>query len=220
LIEDLLRKSDDLEALAMFRGAMKAQVIDAEQRANQRAPGSRGRGRPLDLYNNGSDVQVYRAPTGNSTAAVLRRLEKDRPDIHARVLNGEISGYAGMVEAGFRKRDATGGRSSPYDKIMRLIVDLDTAELGKLRDWIDMKLDEQERATLAAVAQTNDIEPSMSMKTADLTRLHALAAQVLARTDDNPDKAARELAATLADDANRPLLVAVVLEFLARRPQG
>ena len=32
------------------------------------------------------------------------RLRKDRPDIHQRVLDGELTAHAGMVEAGFRKK--------------------------------------------------------------------------------------------------------------------
>jgi hypothetical protein len=51
------------------------------------------------LDNKEGGIQVYRAPTGTSAAAALRRLCKDRPDIHARVLAGEISAHAGMVEA-------------------------------------------------------------------------------------------------------------------------
>ena len=42
----------------------------------------------------------------SADAAALRRLRKDRPDIHARVLAGELSPHAGMIEAGFRKRSA------------------------------------------------------------------------------------------------------------------
>jgi hypothetical protein len=45
-------------------------------------------------------------PTGTSVKAALRRLrdpQKGRPDIHARVLAGELSAHAGMIEAGFRK---------------------------------------------------------------------------------------------------------------------
>jgi hypothetical protein len=60
----------------------KCQALDAEDRANQRPVGTNQHSE--DLYNNESDVQAL-APTGNSTAAFLRRLRKDRPDIHARV---------------------------------------------------------------------------------------------------------------------------------------
>jgi hypothetical protein len=84
---------------SQVRAARRAQKIDAKDRANLRP-----RGRPENVYNGKSDVHISERPSGNSRAAFLRRLRKDRPDIHARVLAGEISPYAGMVEAGFRRR--------------------------------------------------------------------------------------------------------------------
>jgi hypothetical protein len=84
---------------ARVKAARRAQKIDAKDRANQRP-----RGRPENVYNERSDVHISERPAGNSLAAALRRLRKDRPDIYARVLAGEISAHAGMVEAGFRKR--------------------------------------------------------------------------------------------------------------------
>jgi hypothetical protein len=43
-------------------------------------------GKRTDLLdNNESDIQEVKAPTGTSRAAFLRRLRRDRPDIHARV---------------------------------------------------------------------------------------------------------------------------------------
>jgi hypothetical protein len=44
------------------------------------------------------------APTGTSAEAGLRRLRSQAPELHARVLAGEMSPHAAMVEAGFRKR--------------------------------------------------------------------------------------------------------------------
>ena len=38
---------------------------------------------------------------------LLRKLRKDSPEIHAKVIAGEISPHAGMVAAGFRKKTAT-----------------------------------------------------------------------------------------------------------------
>ena len=52
---------------------------------------------------------VHIRPSGNSRAAFLRRLRKARPDIHARVLAGELSPHAGMIEAGFRKKPVQRG---------------------------------------------------------------------------------------------------------------
>ena len=45
-----------------------------------------------------------------------RRLRKDRPDIHARVLAGEISAHAGMIEAGFRKKPPSRNQT-PLEKV-------------------------------------------------------------------------------------------------------
>lgn len=44
------------------------------------------------------------APAGNSQERALRRLRKDAPDYHARVVAGEMSPHRAMVEAGFRPR--------------------------------------------------------------------------------------------------------------------
>jgi hypothetical protein len=71
--------------------------LDAD-RQNRRPPG-----RPKTVYNAISVVPGSR-PAGNSAAAALRRLERARPDILDRVLAGELSAHAGMVEAGFRQR--------------------------------------------------------------------------------------------------------------------
>lgn len=46
-------------------------------------------------------------PSGTSRDASLRRLRKDRPDLHARVVAGEVSAHRAMVDAGFRPKTAT-----------------------------------------------------------------------------------------------------------------
>ncbi|QQN79749.1 hypothetical protein [Streptomyces sp. XC 2026] len=58
------------------------------------------RGRPEE---NVSNRHISR-PAGTTGAAALRRLRKDRPDLHAEVLAGNLSAHAAMVEAGFRHR--------------------------------------------------------------------------------------------------------------------
>lgn len=62
-------------------------------------------GKRTDLFDNVQEVTE--APTGNASATALRRLRKDRPDLHAEVLAGEKSPHAAMVEAGFRPKTAT-----------------------------------------------------------------------------------------------------------------
>lgn len=53
------------------------------------------------------NIQGTEAPTGTSMAAALRRLRKDRPDLHALVLADEMTAHAAMIEAGFRHRTIT-----------------------------------------------------------------------------------------------------------------
>jgi hypothetical protein len=48
-------------------------------------------------------VQGKKAPTGNSTDAGLRRLRKNRPELHKRVLCGALTVHGAMKVAGFRK---------------------------------------------------------------------------------------------------------------------
>lgn len=43
-------------------------------------------------------------PTGNTKEAGLRRLRKDRKDLHEQVLKNEISVNEAMIKAGFRKK--------------------------------------------------------------------------------------------------------------------
>jgi hypothetical protein len=52
------------------------------------------------VYNGANNVHASERPSGNSRAVFLRRLRKDRPDLHARVLAGELTPHAGMVAAG------------------------------------------------------------------------------------------------------------------------
>ena len=72
-------------------------VLDAD-RANRRPA---HRHIDHDVYNGNANIHVR--PSGTSAAAALRRLERYRPDLLDRVLAGELSAHAAMVEAGFRR---------------------------------------------------------------------------------------------------------------------
>jgi hypothetical protein len=88
--------------------AMLEQALAGEEATQAEAVDAPHRDRPAGLnqhtvvvYNEEHGVHDHKErPAGNSVAAALRRLHKDRPDIHARVLAGEITAHAGMVEAG------------------------------------------------------------------------------------------------------------------------
>ena len=64
------------------------------------AIGSR-QGERTDIVDNIHEVE---RPTGTSARAAIRRLRTQRPDLHKRVLAGELSPHAAAVEAGFRPR--------------------------------------------------------------------------------------------------------------------
>lgn len=55
-----------------------------------------------------SDEGVYnihnQRPAGTSRDAILRRLRKNRPDLYQKILRGELTCNAAMIEAGFRKK--------------------------------------------------------------------------------------------------------------------
>jgi hypothetical protein len=87
-------------SVAQLKNLMRdePEVIDLMDRAMQRPSG-----RPTETLDNVQD----RFPSGNSSAAALRRLRKDRPDLHAKVLAGEMSPHAAAIAAGFRKPTVT-----------------------------------------------------------------------------------------------------------------
>ncbi len=69
----------------------------------QGAPeGNQNAGKTTD--NNVNSCLSRTSPVGNSNTYALRKLRKDREDLHEHVLAGEISPHAAMVEAGFRKK--------------------------------------------------------------------------------------------------------------------
>lgn len=49
-------------------------------------------------------IDQPKRPSGTSRDAALRRLRSQRPDLHKKVLDGDCSAHAAMLEAGFRKQ--------------------------------------------------------------------------------------------------------------------
>jgi hypothetical protein len=79
-----------------------AEISDLLDIACQRKPGktwdTRGENNTFD------NIQDNPAPTGTSKNATLRRLRKDNPELHDKVVAGELSANAAAIEAGFRYR--------------------------------------------------------------------------------------------------------------------
>lgn len=73
----LLQPGEPIPYHDAISAAHKAQAIDAEDVANMRPVG-----RPAEIvYNQENDVNNSARPTGNTAAAAIRRLRKDKPDM-------------------------------------------------------------------------------------------------------------------------------------------
>lgn len=73
------------------------EAMDLIDQASQNPVGTN---QHVDIINTHHDER----PDGTSAQAALRRLRKDRPDLHAQVLARDLSPHAAMVQAGFRPR--------------------------------------------------------------------------------------------------------------------
>lgn len=133
------------EAQERVRNARAAamRAADEEDREKQRPAG-----RPKTVDSSEIDIHNFspRAvhpaaenglvrPAGTSADAALRRLRKDRPDLHARVLDGELSAHAAMIEAGFRKPGKS-RRIPTLDKILKLVPLLTNSERVRLIEYL------------------------------------------------------------------------------------
>jgi len=101
------------------------QKRDADDQANQR-PAHRPKKRSVSNENDVTDSFKGR-PHSGTVAEALRPLRKHRPDIHARVLAGEISAHAGMIEAGFRKKTVR-KKLTAFKRVVKLLPKLSAAE--------------------------------------------------------------------------------------------
>lgn len=115
-------------SIALVRRIISAdtEAVDLLDQATQRR-----RGHPVKLDN----IQESDAPSGTSRQASLRRLRKDRPDLHTEVLAGRLSAHAAMVQAGFRRKSVSipVGNAEDVVRALRRNLDAETlAEVGRL----------------------------------------------------------------------------------------
>jgi hypothetical protein len=125
-VTELLRKAGDEDALKMWLQAIRAKQT---QQINVTTPKLQaGKGRPVKGSTEKDDRTFNR---GTTAAYAIARLRRDRPDIHARVLAGELTPNAGMIEAGFRKKRES-KKLTPLERIERLLPKLTDAEFQHL----------------------------------------------------------------------------------------
>lgn len=119
-VTELLHKSGDSEALRMWLAAIKAKEIEAK------APDLLPVGRPTKPRDK-KDVTRF----SDDASYAIARLRRDRPDIHQRVLAGELSPHAGMIEAGFRKKRPS-KKLTMLQRILKMFESLSESEGDEL----------------------------------------------------------------------------------------
>lgn len=125
LIDKLIESVEDRAERAQARNLLD-EILQREHGGDRRSKAANFK---LDNIQLESDVV---APSGTSREAGLRRLRKDRPDLHADVLAGRLSTHAAMVEAGFRKRKISIPVASPGDTARALRRNLEPGQIKEL----------------------------------------------------------------------------------------
>lgn len=76
------------------------------------------------------------APTGTSTERALRKLRKDAPDLHAKVLAGEVTPNAAMIRAGFRRKTFTIRSDDPQSAARAIRKQMSPKDVAELADLL------------------------------------------------------------------------------------
>jgi len=79
---------------------------------------------------------IHSRPAGTTEDAALRRLRKDRPDLHADVLAGKLKAHTAMVEAGFRPRTVSVPIERPETVARTLRKHMTAADLAHLSELL------------------------------------------------------------------------------------
>lgn len=139
-----LRLNPPAEAVPMETAKQLGAAARAQE-INAKVPDLQKVGRPK-----GNDRDDKIIPTISRNAAYdIARLRRDRPDIHARVLAGELSPNAGMIEADFRKKRER-RKTTPLEKARKLFRKMTRTELRQARLDIDQMLGSEPKRKRAA----------------------------------------------------------------------
>jgi hypothetical protein len=106
---------------------VRARTLDLLDAVTQESHGGDRHSESFKLHNiqlegegNEGEANERKAPSGTSREAGLRRLRKDRPDLHAEVLAGALSTHAAMVQAGFWRKKITIPVDTPENTALAL----------------------------------------------------------------------------------------------------
>jgi hypothetical protein len=109
-----------------------AKLLNLLDRAVQRPHG----GKRIKGQGKSDNITLDPNPRGTSEEGALRRLRKDKPELHTEVLAGRLSAHAAMVEAGFRKRTLSVPISDPEATGRALRRHLEPGALARLAELL------------------------------------------------------------------------------------
>jgi hypothetical protein len=132
------RISEQEKDARIAEDARKARA-ERYRQVDAKAPELKEPHRPNKRYTKEKDVTLK--DRGNANTYAIAKLRKDAPAIHARVLAGEFSAHAGMIEAGFRKK-APSRKQTPFELISKLLPKLTDDELDAVHRLISRARDE------------------------------------------------------------------------------
>ena len=94
----------DLINRICYADAESVSLLDRETTGK---PGGDKKSEQYNLTVDNVNSGLPERPTGNALRYALRRLRRERPELHERVLGQELSANAAMIEAGFRDKTIT-----------------------------------------------------------------------------------------------------------------
>ncbi|MEV0379502.1 hypothetical protein [Nonomuraea sp. NPDC050643] len=126
---DEFASDDPPRGLGASLSLLRALTVEDETAANrlERELSDSARSMPVPV-----DDGEMRPRSSPAQVAALRRLRKDAPALHARVLTGEMSAHAAMVQAGFRARTISVPVSRPESAAKALRNKLTREEIAEL----------------------------------------------------------------------------------------
>lgn len=130
-------------------------LLDLLDRAVQREPGSPGKNHSIAAEVNDNKSDKLKRPSGTSKQAGLRQLRKKNPELHAKVLTGELTVNAAMVQAGLRLKQVT-IFVNPERASQKLRQTFNTEDFVELVALLMSDLPEQKEIVVEKIKQTLD----------------------------------------------------------------
>lgn len=138
------------EAARVPESRLAVQLLMEQEQALRQHGGNRQPGQD-------DNVTLTASKRGNSADYALRRLKRDRPDLAAKVISGDVSIHRAAVIAGFRKQNFQFTRD-PAKLAPKLIAELGVEDAMRLAQSIFQMCPTNEAQTLTSALPLRDFQ--------------------------------------------------------------